>query len=54
LGARVRGREVEVGGVHDTVDLEATVDADLDLLAPTFIASRMISCRISPRTGAAS
>jgi hypothetical protein len=32
LGERDRGREVEVGGVEYTVCLEATMDADLDLL----------------------
>jgi hypothetical protein len=31
-GTRVQGRQAEVGGVHCIVDLEATMDADLDLL----------------------
>src|SRR5215211_4928774 len=31
-GARDRGRQAEVGGANRTVDLEATMDADLDLL----------------------
>jgi hypothetical protein len=31
-GARDRGRQAEVGGANRTVDLEATMEADLDLL----------------------
>jgi hypothetical protein len=31
-GARDRGGQAEVGGANRTVDLEATMDADLDLL----------------------